>query len=109
MTEHGQRRPLIYVTLGTIFNRSEAVMARLIEGAGETDADVLVTVGENGRVPASTPSNVTVERYVPQTNLYPHLAAVVCHGGSEPCSVPSRTDCRLDALRSQPTSQSTLR
>jgi UDP:flavonoid glycosyltransferase YjiC (YdhE family) len=81
MTERRQGRPLIYVTLGTIFNRSEAVMARLIEGAGETDADVLVTVGENGRVPDSTPSNVTVERYVPQASLYPHLAAVVCHGG----------------------------
>lgn len=76
---HG--RPLVYVTLGTIFNRADTVMARLIQGAGRVDADILVTVGENGSVPQSIPPNVTVERYVPQGELYPHLWAVVCHGG----------------------------
>lgn len=30
-------------------------MARLIEAAGQTDADALVTVGENGWVPDSIP------------------------------------------------------
>jgi len=74
-------RPLVYVTLGTIFNRAATVMARLIAGAGRVDADVLVTVGEHGSIPESIPPNVTVERYVPQAELYPHLSAVVCHGG----------------------------
>lgn len=81
MTDRRSGRPLVYLTLGTIFNRSEAIMARLIEGAGRVDADVLVTIGENGQVPESIPGNVTVERYVPQTRLYPSLSAVVCHGG----------------------------
>jgi UDP:flavonoid glycosyltransferase YjiC (YdhE family) len=81
LVERTPGRPFVYVTLGTIFNRSEAIMARLIEGAGRVDADVLVTIGENGEMPASVPANVTVERYVPQTQLYPSLSAVVCHGG----------------------------
>jgi UDP:flavonoid glycosyltransferase YjiC (YdhE family) len=81
VSERRQGRPLVYLTLGTIFNRVGPVMARLIEGAGQIDADVLVTVGEDGSMPDSIPSNVIVERYVPQTSLYPHLSAVVCHGG----------------------------
>ena len=74
-------RPLVYVTLGTIYNQRGDLIEQLIEGAGRVDADVLVTVGTDGKVPASVPSNVTVERYVPQADLYPHLAGVVCHGG----------------------------
>ena len=74
-------RPLVYLTLGTIFNRADGIMQRLIDGAGRVDADVLVTVGENGRVPASVPDNVRIETYVPQESLYPSLSAVVCHAG----------------------------
>lgn len=81
VTERQHGRPLVYLTLGTIFNRTDAVMTRLIEGAGGVDADVLVTIGENGRIPEAVPTNVTVERYVPQADLYAHLSAVVCHGG----------------------------
>lgn len=74
-------RPLVYLTLGTIFNRFQAVMERLIEGVGRVDADALVTIGENGQMPESIPDNVTVEHYVPQTSLYASLSAVVCHAG----------------------------
>jgi UDP:flavonoid glycosyltransferase YjiC (YdhE family) len=71
----------VYLTLGTIFNRTDGIMQRLIDGAGLVDADALVTVGENGRVPESAPDNVQIETYVPQESLYPNLSAIVCHAG----------------------------
>jgi UDP:flavonoid glycosyltransferase YjiC (YdhE family) len=74
-------RPLVYVTLGTIYNRRSDLLERLVEGAGRVDADVLVTVGTDGTIPDRVPANVVVERYVPQAELYPHLSGVVCHGG----------------------------
>jgi MGT family glycosyltransferase len=45
---------------------------------------LLVTVGRD-RDPADLgplPANVRVERWVPQADLMPHAAAMVCHGGS---------------------------
>ena len=45
---------------------------------------LLVTVGRD-RDPAElgpVPANVRVERWVPQADLMPHVAAMVCHGGS---------------------------
>jgi UDP:flavonoid glycosyltransferase YjiC (YdhE family) len=71
----------VYITLGTIFNRTQGVLDRLVAGAGQVDAEVVVTIGEDGTPPAHVPDNVVVERYLPQMDLYEHLAAVVCHGG----------------------------
>ena len=45
---------------------------------------LLVTIGRD-RDPAElgpVPANVRVERWVPQADLMPHVAAMVCHGGS---------------------------
>lgn len=75
-------RPLVYVTLGTIFNKRTDVLAALARGAAQLDVDVLVTVGDDapgGLGPL--PANVHVEPYVPQSLIYPALSAVVCHGG----------------------------
>jgi UDP:flavonoid glycosyltransferase YjiC (YdhE family) len=78
-------RPLVYVTLGTIFNiESGDLLPRVVAGAAKLDVDVLATVGpqidpaELGPVPP----NVRVERFVPQAEVLPRASAVVCHGGS---------------------------
>ena len=75
--------PLIYLTMGTVFNGPE-LLDVLIGALAGLDARVLATVG-----PASDPamfgqhgSEVRVERYVPQTLVLPHCAVVVSHGGS---------------------------
>jgi UDP:flavonoid glycosyltransferase YjiC (YdhE family) len=81
VTDRTPVRPLVYVTLGTIFNRTQDVLESLVAGAGRVDADVLVTIGEDGAPPRSIPANVTVEHYVPQADLYPSLSAVMCHAG----------------------------
>ena len=76
-------RPTVYVTLGTVFNDA-SVFRVLLQGVEGDDVNVIVTTGpdvdpaELGRPPA----NVHIERYVPQSAILGHVAAVVTHGGS---------------------------
>ena len=78
-------RPLVYATLGTIFNlESGDLFARLIAGLGALDVAALVTVGR-AIDPASlgaVPPNVRVERFVAQSAVLPYARVVVSHGGS---------------------------
>ena len=75
--------PLVYVTMGTVFNNPEPIRV-VLAALHELDVRVLVTVGPSGD-PASLgtqPAHVRVERYVPQTLVLPHCDVVVSHGGS---------------------------
>lgn len=82
-SSRSRTRPLVYVTTGTVFNRQEGVLERLVSGAASVDDDieVIVTLGHNGAPLIDVPTNVTVHRYLPQSELYGALSAVVCHGG----------------------------
>lgn len=77
--------PLIYVTLGTIFNmESGDLFARILDGLAELPVEVIATVGRQ-RDPAAfgaQPSNVRLERFMPQADVLPGCDLVVCHGGS---------------------------
>ena len=75
--------PLVYVTMGTVFNNPEPM--RVTVGAlGGLDARVLVTVGPQAdpTVLGEQPAHVRVERYVPQTRVLHHCDVVVSHAGS---------------------------
>lgn len=75
-------RPLVYVTLGTVFNKPE-LLRRLLDGL-DGSVSALVTTGRNVD-PESLggwPPNVRVERFVPQEQVLPRCAAVVAHAGS---------------------------
>ncbi|HEX2192859.1 MAG TPA: glycosyltransferase [Acidimicrobiales bacterium] len=77
-------RPTVYVTLGTIFNSAPGLFETLLGGLRDEPFNVIVTVGHD-RDPdelGGQPPNVRVERYIPQSLLFPHCDAVVCHGGS---------------------------
>ena len=78
-------RPRIYVTLGTIFNmESGDLFARILGGLAELPVEVIATVGRQ-RDPAelgAKPSNVRIERFMPQADVLPGCDLVVCHGGS---------------------------
>ncbi|HET6173674.1 MAG TPA: glycosyltransferase [Gaiellales bacterium] len=78
-------RPMVYVTLGTVFNvESGDLFARILEGLRHLPANVVMTVGREID-PAEfgpQPPSVRVEQYVPQASLLPHCSAVVSHGGS---------------------------
>ena len=77
-------RPLVYLTLGTIFNQRADIFSAFIEGLADEPVELVVTVGRD-QDPARfgpQPANVHFERYVPQTLLFPRCALVVSHGGS---------------------------
>ena len=74
--------PLVYVTLGTVFNRP-AVFRVLLEGL-DGRFSALVTTGRDVD-PAQfvpVPPRVRLERFVPQAHVLDRAAAVVSHGGS---------------------------
>jgi UDP:flavonoid glycosyltransferase YjiC (YdhE family) len=81
--ELGLARPLIYVTLGTVFNDSPALWRALLSAVGELDVDAVITTGANID-PAGLgepPPNARLERYVRQSHVLPRCSAVVCHAG----------------------------
>ena len=76
--------PLVYATLGTAFNQAPGVLAAIISGLRDEPMTLVVTTGRD-QDPAAfgpQPSNVHIERYIPQSLLFPHCDAVVTHGGS---------------------------
>ncbi len=79
----GQDRPLVYATLGTVFNKMRRLRGSMLEALAAVDADVLMTLGRDVD-PAgigSVPPNVRVERFVAQSHVLPRAALVVSHAG----------------------------
>ena len=76
--------PLVYVTLGTIFNRDLDVFRTVIEGLRDQPVSVVVTVGPRNDPSAlgPQPANVAVHQYIPQATLLPRCQAAVIHGGA---------------------------
>jgi UDP:flavonoid glycosyltransferase YjiC (YdhE family) len=68
---HDDPRPLVYLTLA-------------LESMAGLGARILVTVGPDGDPDAlgPQPEHISVQRWVSQTDVLPHCAAVVSHGGS---------------------------
>lgn len=84
--ELGRDRPLVYATLGTIFNNPDYELPffpAVMDGLGEENVDVVITVGPEVDVASvgPPPPNVRVERYVPQSLLFGRCSVIVCHGG----------------------------
>jgi UDP:flavonoid glycosyltransferase YjiC (YdhE family) len=76
--------PLVYATLGTIFNRTEGLLASVLEGlAALEDVHVIATTGKDVDPGLFTglPDRIRVERFVPQALVLDRVDAVVAHGG----------------------------
>lgn len=77
--------PVVYATLGTVINRAvPGLFAAILEGTHDVAGTLVLTVGTTVD-PASLgpqPAHVHVERYVPQSLLFPRCDLVVMHGGS---------------------------
>ncbi len=76
--------PLVYLTLGTVFNGDLTLFATALEAARELGVRVVVTLGP-GHDPDALgpqPPNVTVAEFIPQAQLLPACSAVVSHAGS---------------------------
>jgi UDP:flavonoid glycosyltransferase YjiC (YdhE family) len=76
-------RPTIYATLGTTFNHSPATFQAILTALSTEDVNAIITVGRsmNPLQFQPLPANIHVERYIPQTLLLPHCAAILFHGG----------------------------
>ena len=76
--------PIVYITLGTVYNHNLDVFRALLDGLRDEALNIVVTVGKQNdpAVLGPQPSNVHVHRYIPQELLLPHCAAVVTHGGA---------------------------
>jgi Erythromycin biosynthesis protein CIII-like, C-terminal domain/Erythromycin biosynthesis protein CIII-like, N-terminal domain len=77
-------RPIVYITLGTVYNHNLEVFRALLDGLRDEALNAVVTVGKQNdpALLGRQPSNVHVHRYIPQERLLPHCVAVVTHGGA---------------------------
>lgn len=83
----GSKEPFVYVTLGTVAGTMDDMKSTygvVMEALRGTPVRALLTIGKDLPMEAlgEVPGNVHVERFVPQDDVIPHAAAVVCHGGS---------------------------
>ena len=76
-------RPLLFISLGTVFNAWPEFFNMCFEAFGGRDWDVLMAVGK--RIDPATlgpvPANVEVAAHVPQLEVLPHTRVFVTHGG----------------------------
>jgi UDP:flavonoid glycosyltransferase YjiC (YdhE family) len=76
-------RPVLYATLGTVFNKLIGHLRTITEALRDEPVDLIVTVGRD-MDPARLgpqPSNVYVERYIPQSLVLPRCELAILHGG----------------------------
>lgn len=75
--------PLIYISLGTVFNDNPSFFRRCIEAFGESDYQVVMSL-ENRLSPKTLgdiPANFIVRDYVPQIEILKRADLFITHGG----------------------------
>jgi UDP:flavonoid glycosyltransferase YjiC (YdhE family) len=76
-------RPLVFASLGTVFNATPGVLEAIIEALSPEPVNLIVAIGPD-QDPARfgvVPDNVHLTGYLPQAELLPRCAAFVTHGG----------------------------
>jgi UDP:flavonoid glycosyltransferase YjiC (YdhE family) len=84
-TPPDQRRPRIYATFGTDFNKlAVGLFQTLLKGLSILGADVVATVGRDCDPQdfGPQPFNIDLRRFVDQAELLGSCNLMVCHGGS---------------------------
>lgn len=73
----------IYISLGTVFNRSIDFYKLCIAALGNTEHTIVMSIGKNVQISdiGEIPPNFTVKPYVPQTELLPNTKLFITHGG----------------------------
>ncbi len=77
-------RPVVYATLGTVYNQmSRGIFDMILAGLRDEPLNLILTVGrtQNPDAFGPQPENIHIERYIPQTLLFPHCGMVITHGG----------------------------
>jgi UDP:flavonoid glycosyltransferase YjiC (YdhE family) len=77
-------RPLVYVTMGTVFNRIRGIFETVLDAVSCEPVDVVMAVGET-RDPSRLrpcPENVRIVRFARQADVLRRADLVIFHGGS---------------------------
>src|ERR1700733_12358648 len=78
------RRPAVYVTLGTVWNRDLSFFRIVLGSVASRPLNVVAALGP-GRDPADLgpqPPNVRVGGFIPHAQLLGRCDLVICHGGA---------------------------
>ncbi|WP_436860770.1 macrolide family glycosyltransferase [Staphylococcus caeli] len=83
MDEMDQTRPIIYISLGTVFNQNIDFFNKCFAALSDIDASIVVSIGDvNDPSDFNTiPSNVLLKPYVPQTELLQYTSLFLTHAG----------------------------
>ncbi len=75
--------PAVYFTLGT-FDTIRELQVRVLEGLRFLNVNVVMTIGGHNDPSefGPQPSNIRIERFIPQNEVLPHSDLVVSHAGS---------------------------
>jgi MGT family glycosyltransferase len=75
--------PVVYVTLGTVYNGWIGYFRQVIDAFSGSDALVVITAGRTESVAriGTVPDNIIVRAFVPQADLLAHADLYVGHGG----------------------------
>jgi UDP:flavonoid glycosyltransferase YjiC (YdhE family) len=76
--------PTVYATLGTVHNSQTHIMQAILDGLRDEPVNLIATTGRDvdPAIFGEQPPNVHVERYIPQSVVFPHCDLVIVHGGS---------------------------
>jgi len=83
----GDPRPLVYITFGSIIGTmpdQRSIYRTALDAVADLPVRALLTTGRALEIDrlGAIPANVWVEAWVPQRDVMPRAAALVCHGGS---------------------------
>lgn len=76
-------RPIIYVSLGTIFNQNVAFFNKCFSALNNINATVIVSIGKTNKAEdfEMIPDNVIIKDYVPQVEVLQHADLFLTHAG----------------------------
>ncbi|BCG89171.1 glycosyl transferase [Mesorhizobium sp. 113-3-9] len=80
-------RPLVFITFGTLAagsSKNHELFRTALKSVADLPVRALFSTGAemDRSLLGAVPENVTVEAWVPQREIFPRAAALVCHGGA---------------------------
>jgi MGT family glycosyltransferase len=80
-------QPLVYATFGTTVSARpgrDSIFQIALDAVADLDVEVLLTTGRQFDISSlgKIPDNAIVRNFIPQAAVFPHAAAMICHGGS---------------------------
>lgn len=81
-------RPLVYVSLGTVFNRDQGFFRRCFEAFAGADFTVVLSAGAATDIASlgPIPGNFIVRNYIPQIEVLKRASVFISHGGMNSAS-----------------------